>query len=192
METLMLKRIMDLLLTVPLFLLVLPVMLIIAIAIVLDTGVPILWRSKRVGKNGRVFTLYRFRTMLLDETGRGTEFTRVGRFVRNISLDHLPNLLNILNADMSIVGSRPHEPEDVDMTDPVWQEVLSLPPGVISWAIINLATDFNTSSIAERNVYELEYVRKQSLWFDLYVMWVGLRAIVSSSGNVKARGTRRK
>ena len=187
----MLKRLVDLLLTLPLFILVLPIMIVIAIAIVLDTGFPILWGSERVGKNGRIFRLYQFRTMLLDDTGRGTEFTKVGRFIRNISLDHLPNLINLLNGDMSIVGSRPHEPRDVDITDPVWQEVLTLNHGVISWAIFNLATDFNASSIAKRNKLELEYVRKQSILFDFYVMWLGLRALVGSGGNVKARGKRR-
>lgn len=191
MEVDMLKRFVDLLLTLPLIMLVSPIMLLIAIVIVLDTGFPILWGSERVGKNGHIFRLYQFRTMLLDEIGRGTEFTNVGRFIRNISLDHLPNLLNLINGNMSIVGSRPHEPHDVDMTDPLWQQVLSLKPGVISWAILNLATDFNASSIAERNKLELEYVQKQSLWFDFYVMWLGLRALVNSGGNVKARGTRR-
>lgn len=180
----MTKRAFDLFISVWLLSLVWPLMLTIALAIWLESGGPIFYVSQRVGKDGRLFKLYGFRTMLAD---RHT-LTRSGRIIRNISLDHLPYLLNIIKRDMSLVGPRPHEPHQVNLDDTLWQQVLTVKPGLVSWAILHFATTYNQTPYAERNQIEAEYIERQSFLFDLYVLWVGLAGLVASRGNVKARG----
>jgi lipopolysaccharide/colanic/teichoic acid biosynthesis glycosyltransferase len=180
----MTKRAFDLLVSLWLLSRVWPLMLMIALAIWLESGGPIFYVSQRVGQDGRLFKLYGFRTMLPDQR----TLTRTGRFTRNFSLDHLPNLLNIVKGDMSLVGPRPHEPHQVDLADPLWRQALTVKPGVVSWAILHFATTYNQTPYAERNQIEAEYIERQSFLFDLYVLWVGLAGLVASGGNVKARG----
>ncbi len=187
----MLKRTFDL--TVALFLLLItaPLFLVIAIAITLDSAGPILYGSPRIGSGGRVFDMWRFRTVDLQQPDYlpvSARLTRVGRFIRNLSLDDLPNLLNIVTGDMSLVGPRPTEPERVDLDDPAWQRILSVRPGN-SPAILQLGKAYNRSPNQLKQQLELAYVERHSFWYDLQLCWRFLWAAVASRGNVKARGT---
>jgi len=114
--------------------------------------------------------------------------TRVGKFIRNYSLDDLPNIFNMLKGELSLVGPRPTEPEIVDLNDPAWQRVLTVRPGYISWAILELASTYNASPWPLRLRLEEEYVQKKSLLFDVFVLRKALQKLVASKGNVKARG----
>jgi len=146
--------------------------------------------SPRLGRGGRVFHLARFRTMIDAPPGVGPaeRLTPVGRFIRNRSLEDLPSLFHVLRGDLSLVGPRPMEPGRVDPTDATWQHILSVRPGYASYAILKLATRYNASSTGEKQRLELDYVRRQSLLFDLYVLAATLWAIVASAGNIKLRG----
>jgi lipopolysaccharide/colanic/teichoic acid biosynthesis glycosyltransferase len=90
--------------------------------------------------------------------------------------------------EMSLVGPRPMEPARVELEDPAWQRILTVRPGMVSWAIHCLGREYNASSQALKKRLELEYVAKRSMGFDLWLLWSAGRALVASRGNVKARG----
>jgi len=113
--------------------------------------------------------------------------TRVGRFIRNISLDDLPNLLNIIAGDMSLIGPRPTEPERVKLSDLTWQRILSVRPGN-SPAILQLGNVYNRSPDAHKQQLELAYVEHHSFWYDLQLCAQFLWATLASRSNVKSRG----
>jgi lipopolysaccharide/colanic/teichoic acid biosynthesis glycosyltransferase len=114
--------------------------------------------------------------------------TPVGRFIRNYSLDHLPQLINVLRGEMSIVGPRPTEPERIDSGDPAWATILSVKPGLLSPAVLLLATRFNSARQYDRNTLELEYLRRRTFRSDLRLIADTFVAAARSRGNIKARG----
>jgi lipopolysaccharide/colanic/teichoic acid biosynthesis glycosyltransferase len=150
----------------------------------------VFYRSPRLGRGGRVFHLTRFRTMVDAPPGVSPEarLTPVGRFIRNCSLDDLPNLVHVLRGDLSLVGPRPMEVDRVDPADATWRRILSVRPGYVSYAILTLGARYNASSSAEKQRLELDYVRRQSFLFDLHVLAATLWAFLASGGNIKARG----
>jgi lipopolysaccharide/colanic/teichoic acid biosynthesis glycosyltransferase len=117
--------------------------------------------------------------------------TRIGRLIRNCSLDHLPTLVNVLKGDISVVGPRPMEPEFVDLQDPTWQRYFEIKPGFFNYAVLKLGRIFGPSGASNlplKQELELEYIQKQSLVFDLQLLSKFVWAHVVSGGNVKARG----
>ncbi len=119
-----------------------PVLVAAACAIWFEDGRPILFRQKRVGEFGRPFLLVKLRTMRQGGSGRSItaggdkRVTRVGRFLRKYKLDELPQLVNVVAGDMNLVGPRPEVPQYVDLSDPLWQKVLSVKPGVTDIATL--------------------------------------------------------
>jgi len=190
----MAKRLFDLVFSSFCLVVAAPVILIIAILIKLDTSDPILYVPQMVGKNGKPFRLFRFRTMHIDKPAQlspGERLTRVGRFIRNYSLDHLPTLVNVLRGDISVVGPRPMEPEFVDLQDPTWQRYFQIRPGFFNYAVLKLGKTFGPSKASNlplKQELELEYIQKQSLVFDLQLLLKCVWAYIVSGGNVKARG----
>jgi lipopolysaccharide/colanic/teichoic acid biosynthesis glycosyltransferase len=185
------KRVFDLVLALPVLLFALPVLAITAVLIALDSPGPVLYRSPRIGRNGKEFGMVRFRTVDIHKSehlGMEGRLTLVGRTIRNLSIDDLPNLLNVLVGDMSFVGPRPTEPERVDREDPAWQRILSVRPGMFSLAILRLGRDYNASDLLLKQQLEMEYVENASLRFDLQVLFKGISAHIASGGNVKVRG----
>lgn len=163
-----------------------PVMAIAALAIALEDGRPIMFRQERMGFNGRPFKIYKFRTMQIDPTddgSHGTEkgdprITRVGRFLRSTSIDEIPQLLNVLRGEMSIVGPRPHVPRMV-VGSAIYTEAVRryaarhrIKPGITGWAQINgMRGGIHTLIKAERGVaLDLHYMRHWSLWLDFKIM----------------------
>jgi lipopolysaccharide/colanic/teichoic acid biosynthesis glycosyltransferase len=159
-----------------------PVLAVVALAQRVE-GVAVLWRSPRVGRGGRRFDLLSFRTM---RDGGG--LSRTGRVLRDVSLDHLPTLVNVLRGDMSLVGPRPTEPDRVDLADECWQRALSVRPGLVSYAIVRLARPYNTAPARERLALEVAYVERAALGFDLRLVGRAVVSAVRSRGNIKARG----
>lgn len=190
----MMRRLIDLSFAVFWLIVMAPVILAIAILIRLDSLGPVLYTPPMIGRNGRLFRLFRFRTMHANGSTHfspGERLTRVGRFIRNYSLDHLPQLFNVLSGDLSVIGPRPMEPEFVDMQDPTWQEYFQVKPGLLNYAVLKLGRTFGTSSagnLALKQKLELEYIQKRSLLFDLRLFLRILVAHVASRGNLKARG----
>jgi lipopolysaccharide/colanic/teichoic acid biosynthesis glycosyltransferase len=188
----MIKRAVDIVVAALRLLLAGPLIAAIALALRIEGRGPVFYRSLRLGKGGRVFRLLRFRTMVETPSSLSPEarLPPVGRLIRNYSLDDLPSLLHVLRGDLSLVGPRPMEAGRVDPTAPTWRRILSVRPGYVSYAILKLGAHYNTSSPAEKEQLELDYVSRQSLLFDLYVLAATLRALLTSAGNIKARGKR--
>lgn len=132
------KRLLDISIAISALFLLLPLLAFVSVSVVLDSGMPILFRQRRVGRFGNLFTIYKFRTMKkrdrIGESGFSPgdkqRVTRVGKVLRKSKLDELPQLFNVLIGQMSIVGPRPEVPCYVDAHDPIWGQVLSVRPGI--------------------------------------------------------------
>ena len=182
------KRAFDLAVAGALLLLLSPILLAIVLALWVQGQTTVFNFSPRVGRHGRPFRLLRFKTMRDTDLPVARRLTPVGRLIRNYSLDDLPNLVNVLKGDLSLVGPRPTEPARVELDDREWRRILTVRPGILSYAIWTLAADFNASDPALQRKLELLYVDRQSLWFDLQLIGWSLQKLMASRGNIKARG----
>jgi exopolysaccharide biosynthesis polyprenyl glycosylphosphotransferase len=183
----LLKRAFDLTLTLLMMPFVLPIMGVIALAIKLDSPGPILFQQVRVGENGKLFGMLKFRSMVqdadkmrhvieeVDENGRihqrknkpDPRVTRVGRFLRKTSLDELPQLFNVLKGEMSLVGPRPEMPHLVEQYE-LWQRKrFAVPQGITGWWQVNGRSD---KPMHEHTDEDLYYVQNYSLWLDIYIL----------------------
>ncbi len=185
------KRVFDLVVCVMALAVIWPVLLLIALAIVLDDRGPVLYRQTRVGRNGRHFSICKFRTMIVDADTKGlltvgadARITRVGHFLRRTKLDELAQLLNIVTGDMSLVGPRPEVPRYVAMYDPLQRMVLSIRPGLTDAASIRYRDEnalLGHSSDPERTYIEevmpaklainLDYLRSFTVWGDILLLF---------------------
>ncbi len=193
----MLKRSVDLVGSALGLLLILPLIPVLAILIYVTSPGPILYRAQRVGRDGRPFTVYKFRSMVLDAdragpgvTGAGdSRITSVGRFLRQTKLDELPQLFNVLRGDMSLVGPRPEDPRYVALYTPQERAVLTVRPGITSLASIRYrheeallaADDWETQYVHDllpkKLQMDLTYVRDRSLMLDLRILMATLVAL---------------
>jgi lipopolysaccharide/colanic/teichoic acid biosynthesis glycosyltransferase len=160
------KRLFDLVAAALGLLLAAPVMAVIAVAIKCDSSGPVLFRQDRVGRGGRIFRIHKFRTMVVDAVVRGpaltvrddTRITRVGHFLRRSKLDELPQLLDVLAGEMSVVGPRPELPQYVALYPPTLRDkVLALRPGITDPASLAFADE--TALLARAADPEREYVQ---------------------------------
>ena len=171
-----------------LFLIAIPVLIVIPIAIRLDSKGPALFTQERMGKNGKVFKIYKFRTMRipeesLDENGEMLEskqrITKVGAFLRKTSLDELMQLFNILNGTMSIVGPRPGLPYQADNYTERQRGRLNMRPGITGWAQVNGRNDLTWT---EKIEFDLEYIENYSLWFDIKILFRTVAVVFKQEG----------
>jgi lipopolysaccharide/colanic/teichoic acid biosynthesis glycosyltransferase len=187
----MAKRALDLLISVWGLLLLSPLLLLLALWIKLDSRGPILYRGQRVGKDGRPFIMYKFRTMVLGAERRGPavtykddpRITSAGRFLRQTKLDELPQLLNVLRGEMSLVGPRPEDPKYVALYTPEQRLVLSVKPGITGPTQLEyrdeasllqgegVDEEYVSRLMPEKLKLDLEYVRTRSLLLDLKILW---------------------
>lgn len=191
----MIKRAFDLavvILTLPVTFLL---MAAIGLAVAIDSRGPVFYKAKRAGENGRIFTMYKFRTMvvnaeanngqvgLIDENGKfihkvrnDPRVTRVGRILRRLSLDELPQLINVLAGSMSLVGPRPEMPELVDKYEPWQRKRFTVPQGITGWWQVNGRSDRPMHLHTQDDLY---YVQHYSIWLDLQILartaWTVLR-----------------
>jgi O-antigen biosynthesis protein WbqP len=181
------KRIWDLSAAIPIFIFISPLLLALSIFIKLDSRGPVIFKQKRIGKDGKVFDVYKFRTMHVDTdfssfttTENDPRITRAGKFMRPISLDELPQLINIIKGDMSFIGPRPISEEEynnVKSLNGFPEKVLhDLVPGVRP-GILGLAIFYGREKISYENRCKLNnlYEEKQSLLFDSYISWLTLK-----------------
>lgn len=192
------KRALDLIIAVPAFIVLLPVMVIIGIAIRIDSPGPAIFKQKRAGLKGVPFTIYKFRTMVKDaernfsinvsqeelkdfvfQDENDTRITRLGAFLRKTSLDELPQLLNVINGTMSLVGPRPEIFEIVDMYDEEQRRRLDVKPGITGLAQIMGRGELR---LEETIAYDLEYIRNLSLRTDLMLIFKTLGAVITRKG----------
>lgn len=171
-----------------------PLMAIIALAIKLDDGGPVLFRQKRVGKNGRLFTLSKFRTLKVgaDRDGRSLpvqkndgRVTRIGHWLRRSHLDELPQLVNILHGDMDLVGPRPFvvdQEEECAANIPLYEWRWVVKPGATGWAQVNRGYCVTLEDNAEKLAYDLFYIRNMSVGFDLLIIWQTVKVLLLPCG----------
>ena len=187
---LFIKRAADILVSVLaiLMLIAIPVLLIIPIAIRLESKGPAVFTQERTGKDGKVFKIYKFRTMLIpeesfDQYGNPLtpkqRITKVGRILRKTSLDELMQLFNVLDGTMSIVGPRPTLPYQTERYTAEQMHRLDMRPGVTGWAQVNGRNDL---SWTEKIEYDLEYINQFSLWFDLKILIKTVGVVLKSDG----------
>ncbi len=165
-----------------------PVLLAAVVAIRLETRGPAFYRQRRVGKGGQPFELWKLRTMVpgAEEMGAGIyvlegdpRITRVGRFLRRLSLDELPNLVNVIKGDMSMVGPRPTIQEQVDRYTERQRRRLEVKPGITGWAQVNGRASLPWHERIELDVW---YVDNRSLLLDLRILAMTLRMLVTGHG----------
>ena len=167
------KRLFDIMMSLLLILLFAPLMLLIALAILITMGRPILFRQPRIGYRGRVFTIYKFRTMndARDEQGNllpdEQRLTKLGRFLRSLTLDELPELFNVLKGEMSLVGPRPLLVEYRDLYTPEQWRRHEMPPGMAGPV---LASGRNLLDWEEKFRLDVWYVDHWSLWLDFQIL----------------------
>jgi len=191
------KRFVDVLIAAIGLIVAAPLFLLIAILVRLESSGPVIFRQLRSGKDRRSFYMFKFRTMYVGVqhlrnpdgsafVGRGDpRVTRVGRWLREFSLDEIPQLLNVVRGQMSIVGPRPETPEYTDEL-PTWAlEKLGFRPGCLSLPLIH---GRNELPWTERNQLELYYVRNYSLWLDLKISFRGIWTMLVTRRGVYSPG----
>ncbi|WP_299744249.1 sugar transferase [uncultured Rossellomorea sp.] len=186
------KRIFDIILSLILLIIISPIMGITAIIVKLDSPGPILFKQKRVGKDGEDFTIFKFRTMVvnaekigtgLDSYANDTRVTKVGKVLRNSSLDELPQLFNILRGDMSFVGPRPpvtYHPYKYNDYPPSAKRRFEVKPGVTGYAQIN---GRNELSWDQKFKYDLYYTENKSFMFDLKIFILTIFKVLKMEGS---------
>ncbi len=192
------KRALDIVMSSVLLLLLTPVFVAIAVATRVDSGCPILFRQTRVGRDGQPFSMLKFRTMVVDAEERLADLvdldkldepvfklendprvTRVGRWLRRLSLDELPQLVNVLRGEMSIVGPRPEEARVVDRYD-VWEKRrLKLKPGITGLQQIHCR---GSKSLKERVRWDILYLRRESLLLDAWILFRTVGVVLRGRG----------
>ena len=193
------KRIFDILFSLVVLLLGIPFGLLIALAIVIDSRGHVIYKQKRVGRNNVDFLLYKFRTMCTDAdkgsqitvSDHDSRITKTGTFLRKYKIDEFPQFLNILKGEMSIVGPRPEVRKYVDLYTPEQMRVLTVRPGLTDYASIRyvneneiLAASDNPEEtyiheiMPDKLALNLQYIEEQSIWVDVKIMFMTLKAIV--------------
>jgi len=192
------KRLFDILASALGLLMLSPLFILIAMGIKFDSPGPVFYRGERVGLRGRRFRIFKFRTMVRNAEKLGgtttgendPRVTRMGRFLRGRKLDELPQLLNVLIGDMSLVGPRPEVPEYADRYTGEEKLILSVRPGITDWSSLrfidlqaHVGSDdpdaaFREKVLPEKNRLRLEYVRDRSFWTDMKILWLTLMRVV--------------
>jgi sugar transferase (PEP-CTERM system associated) len=188
------KRGTDILVSVVLLMLTLPLVLLTALLIRLESAGPILYRQTRVGLHGKPFTLLKFRSMAMDAeeagkprwaTQQDPRVTRVGSFIRPMRIDELPQLINVLRGEMSLVGPRPERPmfvEELARAIPFYRGRSYVKPGITGWAQVNFPYGASVEDARQKLSYDLYYVKNRSLLLDLFILLATIRVILFREG----------
>ena len=201
------KRVIDVVLCLSILPLALPIMAICALAVYLDSSSPVFFVQERIGRGGRSFRMYKFRTMAVnfDDSNcrafmqafvrgelageeaeqevfkpvRSSCITRVGRLLRKTSLDELPQVINVLKGEMSLVGPRPNVPWEVEVYRQWHHERLEVLPGVTGLAQVRGRSSITFNAIVN---YDVEYIQQQGLALDLKILWWTLLTVIDKYG----------
>ena len=178
-----------------------PVLVLVAVAVKLDSPGPVIFKQRRVGRGFRPFLIYKFRTMINDAPGRGPSITvghdpritRVGKLLRMTKTDELPQLVNVLKGDMTFVGPRPEVPHYVELFRPQYEEILKMRPGITDLASLKYRDEaailegfedpeqeYITRVLPEKISLAQEYIARSSLLFDLRVLFQTLLKLFES------------
>ena len=180
----MMKRLFDLVLALGALISLSPLLIVVGVIVAVTSPGGAFYRQVRVGRHGQRFMMLKFRSMVANadqiggySTAAGDpRITPIGRFVRRTSIDELPQLLNVLKGDMSLVGPRPDVPAQEELYDPAdWRERHLVRPGITGLA---QALARNVAKPGQRTELDLRYVREQSFWLDLKIIWWTVRQVL--------------
>lgn len=178
------KRVLDFIISLFALIILSPLFLIVSVCILISDGSPVFFRQKRVGKNNELFEIYKFRTMKRgtenvasnDLSDANVKITKFGKILRATSIDELPQLLNILNGTMSLIGPRPLIPEETKIRELRQKyNVYSVRPGITGWAQVN---GRDNVSAEKKALLDKEYVEKQSLMFDIKIFFMTIHQVL--------------
>ena len=188
------KRLCDLIIGAAMLVLLLPLMAVTAVAVKLDSPGPVLYRQVRTGRYDRTYTLYKFRSMTQDAEASGDprwaqkqdpRVTRVGRFIRATRIDELPQLVNVMRGNMSLVGPRPERPHFVEQLAraiPFYRQRAYVKPGLTGWAQVNFPYGASVEDAREKLAYDLYYVKNRSFALDLRILVSTVRVVLFREG----------
>ena len=188
------KRLFDVVCALVLLVLAAPIILVTGLLILLESGGPVLYLQERVGLNGRLFNVVKFRSMRTDAEQDGQprwasaqdeRATRLGRLLRKLRIDELPQLFSVLNGDMSLVGPRPERPYFVDRLTqeiPYFSVRQSVKPGVTGWAQVRYHYGSSVEDAAEKLQYDLYYVKNHTLFLDLVILFETIGVVLTAKG----------
>ena len=195
------KRILDLVIAIPVFIVAFMPMILVGIAVKLDSPGPVLFKQERIGKDGKVFSMLKFRSMCVGAEKKGSgvysgkgdsRVTRVGRIIRATSLDELPQLINVLRGDMSLIGPRPpltYHPWKLEEYTKEQLHMFDVRPGFSGWAQINGRKDVEWHHRIELNVW---YVRHVRFSLDLKIFFLTIFKVLLNSDNENKGETLKK
>jgi len=187
------KTIIEYFLTIICLILLIPIALILAILIRLSGKGPVIYTQERVGRSGVSFTIYKFRSMYFGtEEGipllsgkKDKRITLIGRFMRKHKLDEIPNFINVIKGEMSLVGPRPEQQYFIDqiiIIEPRYSLLQDLKPGITSWGQVKYGYASNVDQMIERLNYDLYYLENRSLWFDMKITFYTIGIIFKGEG----------
>lgn len=188
------KRVFDIVAASVLLLLAVPVMAATALAIILEDGFPLFYRQDRVGLNGRIFKVIKFRSMRKDAESDGkpkwaaandSRVTRVGRIIRRLRIDELPQLFTVLAGEMSLVGPRPERPYFVDQLTrdiPFYEVRHSVKPGLTGWAQVSYHYGASVDDSIHKLQYDLYYVKNHTLFLDMVILFETVGVVLTGKG----------
>jgi exopolysaccharide biosynthesis polyprenyl glycosylphosphotransferase len=187
------KRFIDVFISCLALLLLSPLYLFLAIGVKLSSSGPVIYSHERIGKNGKPFTIYKFRSMQKNAEKNGPELsnksdnrvTNFGKFMRKTRLDELPQFFNVLKGDMSIVGPRPERKYFIDQivkVAPHYVHLLSVRPGITSWGQVKYGYAENINQMVDRLKYDILYIENMSLYVDFKIMIYTVKIIFQGKG----------
>lgn len=160
-----------------------PLILVIAIAIKIDSKGPVFFKQIRTGKHGKLFNIYKFRSMVANndvhDLSKSDEFTKVGKFLRNTSLDEIPQFINIAKGNMSFIGPRPWIPEYYENMNEAQKHRCDVRPGITGLAQVMGRNDINVFKKIE---YDLEYIKNYSFFQDFKIIFLTIKTIFTGKG----------
>ncbi|HIJ72421.1 MAG TPA: hypothetical protein HPP87_13855 [Planctomycetes bacterium] len=181
-------RMLDIVVSIGLLIVLWPVMLLISVLIQLTSSGNVLYKQQRVGKDGKIFTLYKFRTMVQDAERmlgpvlakqNDPRVTKIGRFLRTTRIDELPQLLNVLCGQISLVGPRPERPHFVKLHKALQGMRLAVKPGLTGLAQIRSYYDLHPK---HKLRYDFLYIQRRSLWLNIYILLQTIPVVISKKG----------
>lgn len=193
MQTPLIRTVIDYSVTIICLPLIIPAMLILAFLIRLSGEGPVIFSQERIGRSGKPFFIYKFRSMHFTNKGgvplvcgkNDQRLTKIGRIMRKYKIDEIPNFINVLYGEMSLIGPRPEQKYYIDQIipkAPQYTLIQTIKPGITSWGQVKYGYASNVDEILERLDYDIYYLKNRSLWFDLKILFYTILTILKGEG----------